>query len=171
VPDFDGPAILAVLAKHKVEFITIGGFAAVVHGSPIPTGDVDIVPAGERENFARLSAGLAELDANIRVLGRKPLPFGHDADSLATSQILNLTTRYGDLDITQTPAGTRGYDDLRREAVTVRIRGTRVQLASLADVVRSKEACGRDKDRRSLPVLRELVARELREKAGRPARR
>jgi hypothetical protein len=47
------------------------------------------------------------------------------------------------------------------------LRGARVQVASLADIVRSKEAAGRDKDRRALPVLRELLAMQLREKTGR----
>ena len=92
------------------------------------------------------------------------LPFSHDADSLAAVQTWNLTTKYGDLDITALPTGTQGYDDLRRDALTISLRGVEVQLASLADIVRSKEAAGRDKDRRALPVLRELVARQLRER-------
>lgn len=49
---------------------------------------------------------------------------------------------------------------MRRDAVEIDLRGTRVLLASLADIVRSKDAAGRDKDRRALPVLRELLARQ-----------
>ena len=164
--DFDGGAILDVLARHGVEFVVIGGFAAVAQGSPIPTIDVDVVPATGRDNYARLSAALTELEAKVRAEGVEPSPFGHDADSLAAAQIWNLTTKYGDLDITAVPAGTQGYDDLRREAIEITLRGVTVRLASLADIVRSKEAAGRDKDRRALPVLRELVARQLRERRG-----
>ena len=160
--DFDGPAILAVLERHQVDYILIGGFAAAAQGSPIPTSDVDVVPATDRDNFARLSAALTELDAHARAAGVEALKFSHDADSLAAAQICNLTTKYGDLDITVCPTGTQGYDDLRRDAIEITIRGVHVKLASLADIVRSKEAAGRDKDRRSLPVLRELVARQLR---------
>lgn len=65
------------------------------------------------------------------------------------------------------PAGTGGYADLRREAIDIELRGVRVPIASLADVIRSKEAAGRDKDRRVLPVLRELLARQLRERRQR----
>ena len=166
MPSFDGAAILAVLHEHQVEFVTIGGFAAVAQGSPIPTNDVDVVPSTQRDNLTRLSAALVELDAQVRAAGIEPLPFSHDADSLAAGQIWNLTTRYGDLDITFRPSGTQGYDDLRRDAITVVLRGVAVRLASLADIVRSKEAAGRDKDRRALPVLRELVARELRARRG-----
>lgn len=168
MPSFDGAAILGVLRAHEVEFITIGGFAAVAQGSPIPTNDVDVVPATDRDNLTRLSAALTELDAKVRSAGIEPVPFSHDADSLATAQTWNLTTKHGDLDITFRPSGTQGYDDLRRDAFTVVLRGVPVQLASLADIVRSKEAAGRDKDRRALPILRELVARELR--ARRPDR-
>jgi len=167
--DLDGGALLETLTRHGVEFVVIGGFAAVAQGSPIPTIDVDIVPATNRDNYARLSAALKDLDAKVRAAVVEPLPFDHDADSLAAVQVWNLTTKYGDLDITAQPSGTQGYDDLRRDAIEVELRGTKVLLASLADIVRSKEAAGRDKDRRALPVLRELVARQLRERRGQSA--
>ena len=168
-PDFDADAIVEVLTRHGVSFIVIGGFAAMTQGSPIPTRDIDVVPGTDRENWVRLSAALKELDARVRAVELDgPLPFDHDADSLAASQSWNLTTKFGDLDITQMPAGTQGYDDLKRDAVEIELGGLRVHVASLADVVRSKEAAGRDKDRIALPVLREMVALQLREKTGRP---
>lgn len=161
--EFDGAAILAVLARHGVDCVVIGGFAATTHGSPVPTADVDIVPSTERDNLARLSDALTELDANARAVELdEPLPFAHDADSLAAAQIWNLTTKHGDLDVTMQPSGTQGYPDLSRDAITITLRGATVRIASLADVIRSKEAAGRDKDRRSLPVLRELLAEQIR---------
>ncbi|HET7310913.1 MAG TPA: hypothetical protein VFJ17_06265 [Mycobacteriales bacterium] len=169
-PDFKPDRIMQTLAKHGVNCIFIGGMAAFLQGSPIPTEDVDIVPEVNRDNLTRLSRALKALDAKVRADGTEPLPFGHDADSLAAGNIWNLTTRYGDLDITFTPSGTRGYADLKRDAIEVSIHGTTVKLAALVDIVRSKEAAGRDKDRRALPILRELVDRQLRERAGRPRR-
>jgi hypothetical protein len=162
---FRGDEILRVLEQHQVRFVLIGGFAANVHGSPMLTTDVDITPEETAENLGRLSSALTELDARIRAEGVEPLPFNHDAESLAAGRIWNLTTRFGDLDISLTPSGTQGYDDLRRDAVEVTVRGVPVLLASLADIVRSKGAAGRDKDRRALPVLRELLARETRRRA------
>lgn len=168
-PEFDGPAIIDVLVRHGVSFVMIGGFAASVHGSPLLTNDVDVVPASDRDNWARLSNALHELDAKVRAVELdKPLPVDHDAESLAASGNWKLTTKYGDLDITQLPAGTQGYDDLKKDAIEIELRGIRISVASLADIVRSKEAAGRDKDRLALPVLRELVAMQLREKTGRP---
>lgn len=167
---FDGPRMLQVLSAHEVVFVVIGGFAATAYGSPLLTNDLDIVPDPNRDNMARLSRALKEMGAKVRAAGVEPSPFDHDADSLLGSRVWNLTTAYGDLDITHQPTGTQGYADLRRGAVTVTVRGSSFLLASLADIVRSKEAAGRDKDRRSLPVLRELLDRQIRERVGRPKR-
>lgn len=82
---------------------------------------------------------------------------------LAAARTWNVSTRFGDLGISFRPSGTQGFPDLTRDAAPIVIRGITVRLASLADVVRSKEAAGRDKDRRALPVLREILARRLHE--------
>lgn len=163
MPEFDGIAIAEVLRRHGVNFVIIGGLAAIHHGSPFATEDIDVVPSDDRDNLTRLSSALYELDAKVRAVELdEPLPFHHDATSLAAGRIWNLTTKYGDLDLTFVPSGTTGYSDLIRDAEKVVLRGTEVTLASLADIVRSKEAAGRDKDRRALPVLRELLARQTR---------
>ena len=164
MPEFNGHAILQLLMTHGVDAIVIGGYAATIHGSPLATFDVDVVPRNERENLERLSAALHELDARGRNSEDEPQPFHHDATSLAGSVFWNLTTKHGDLDITFSPTGTQGYPDLRRDAVHVMLHGTPILVSSLADVVRSKQAAGRDKDLRSLPILRELLAEQLREK-------
>ena len=160
--DFDGRSIIDVLVQHEVTFVLIGGFAAATYGSPFPTNDVDIVPKNDPENLSRLSAALTEMDAKVRAAGVEPVPFSHDAESLAAARIWNLTTKFGDFDITFVPAGTQGYEDLKRDATALSLGGNKVFVASLADIVRSKAAAGRDKDRRVLPVLRELLAREKR---------
>ena len=86
------------------------------------------------------------------------LPFDCSGDflrDLAPDSILNLTTTAGDLDLAFRPSGTRGYPDLRRDAIEIEVAdGVRILVASLADVIRSKEAAGREKDRLMLPRLR-----------------
>jgi len=61
--ELDLARLFAVLDRHKVAYVLIGGIAAVYHGSPFPTEDVDIAPQTDRANLARLAAALAELDA------------------------------------------------------------------------------------------------------------
>ena len=159
MPDFDPQRVLEVLERHGVRHVVIGGFAATIHGSPYVTSDVDIVPATDPDNLQRLSDALTELDAQIRAPDG-PLPFDHDAESLGRIQILNLTTAAGDLDLTFVPAGTAGYGDVARDAEVLEILGVQVMVASLADVIRSKEAADREKDRLHLPLLRQLLAEQ-----------
>lgn len=164
MPEFDGAAILRALCDHEVAFILIGGFAAVAHGSPLPTRDVDVVPDPAPDNLTRLSACLRSLDAKIRNGDEDPLPFAHDATSLAGSVFWNLSTRHGDLDISFRPSGTDGFEDLRQDSITIVLGGSQVQLASLADIIRSKDAANRDKDHRSLPVLRRILDEQRRQR-------
>jgi hypothetical protein len=83
--------------------------------------------------------------------------FPCDAAFLGGVELLNLVTCLGDLDLAFTPAGTGGYADLAPHAVPMLIRGVRVAVAALEDVIRSKEAAARPKDQRTLPVLRQLL--------------
>jgi hypothetical protein len=157
-PEFRPEEILRTLDRHGVRYVLIGGLAATIHGSAHVTTDVDITPEPGRKNLERLSAALEELHAKIRVAGEPGgLPFDHDAASLARVGVLNMTTEFGDLDICATPAGTGGYKDLSRDAIELEILGVRTMVASLADVVRSKEAAGRPKDQLTLPTLRRLL--------------
>jgi hypothetical protein len=159
VPEFEPERILQVLTAHGVDYVLIGGLAAASHGSPFLTQDVDITPDTGVENLSRLSAALMELGARIRAEGVDGgLPFDHDGESLAANSVWNLTTSYGDLDISLRPSGTEGYADLSRGARAVSAFGVTVRIASLEDIVRSKQAADRDKDRLVLPTLREILA-------------
>jgi predicted nucleotidyltransferase len=157
-PEFRPEEILAALNRHGVRYVLIGGFAAVIHGSPYVTTDVDVVPLAEPDNVAQLSDALRELNARVWTSADPDgLAFEHDAESLARSATWNLVTDHGRLDVAFRPSGTAGYDDVARGAVRLKILGIDVDVASLADVVRSKEAAGREKDRLVLPVLRRIL--------------
>lgn len=71
--------------------------------------------------------------------------------------MLNLVTDYGDLDLTFQPSGTDGYPDLIQNADERAVGTVTIRLAALADIVRSKEAAGRDKDLRALDELYDLL--------------
>ncbi len=160
MPDtFQPEQILRVLTKHGVNYVLIGGLAATMHGSPHLTQDVDITPQRSRENLTRLSDALRALEAKVRAVGIEPLPFNHDAEFLAGVDVWNLDTLYGDLDISFVPTGTEGFADLRRDAVTLNVGDLTVVVASLGDIIRSKQAANRDKDQLTLPTLREILAR------------
>lgn len=157
---FQPGRILEALRRNDVAYVLIGGLAAMAHGSPIHTNDVDITPERSLENLQRLSAALKDLGARIRTEDvPEGLPFDHDGKSLAAAGVWNLVTDHGDLDISFVPTGTEGYKDLRRDALQATAYGGVVAIASLADVIRSKQAANRPKDQRVLPTLREILAR------------
>ena len=141
-------------------YVLIGGLAAVFHGSPFPTEDADITPAADPENLVRLAAALNELGARVRTESvAEGLPFACDAETLAGAQTWNLVTDAGDLDIAFQPSGTGGYLDLRRDSTEAELYDVTVRVASLGDVIRSKQAANRPKDQRVLPALRAILSR------------
>lgn len=157
---FDPERLLAVLGRHDVEFVLIGGLAAVAHGSPLPTTDVDVTPARDAANLDRLAAALRELDARIRTGEPEGVVFPIDASFLAAQpRMLNLTTTAGDLDLTFRPAAfDGGYDELALESDLIDlVDGAPTRVARLRAIIRSKEAADREKDRRALPYLRALL--------------
>ena len=164
--EFDPVAMLRVLHAHRVQFLVVGGIAARLRGAPLLTQDVDITPAPDRANLERLAGALKDLDARLRTATEPDgVPFPFDPGLLENATVWTLTTKHGDLDLVVSPAGTDGYRDLIRDADELNVAtepDLSVQVASLADVIRSKEAAGREKDRAALPLLR----RTLEETAG-----
>ena len=156
--------ILEVLERHHVLYVVIGGLAAELRGSPYVTRDVDVTPARTRDNFTKLAAALRELDAKLRIPDmEEPLAIPLDEQSFEHGTTWTFVTRHGYLDIALLPDGTRGYDDLRRSATREQItESLTIFVASLADVIRSKEAAGREKDRAVLPILRQVLERTRR---------
>lgn len=72
--DTDVGELLRQLSGAGVEFIVVGGAAAVLHGAPITTEDLDIVHRRSPENVARLKTLLDRLDAYVRELANRRLP-------------------------------------------------------------------------------------------------
>ena len=152
--------ILEALQRHEVEYVLIGGLAAAVRGSPYPTADVDITPAADRENLGRLAAALTELGAKLRVEGYEPVEWPLDDRSFDQGTTWTFVTDAGFLDVCLRPDGTVGYPDLRRDATEEPLTDSvTVVVAALADVIRSKQAANRDRDRHVLPALRTLLER------------
>jgi iron-sulfur cluster repair di-iron protein len=123
------------------------------------TFDADICPARDSSNLEALASALWEMKARIRAPDvPEGLPFSCDATFLAGVDLLNLVTRFGDLDLAFTPSGTGGYADLSARAVEMPLEGMAVPVAALEDVIRSKEAANRPKDQRALPLLKQRLA-------------
>ena len=163
-PPFDPERILAVLVRHGVRFVVIGGAAARIWGSPAITRDVDVCYARDRPNLEALASALTELGAKLRGV-KDELPFRLDPHTLLNGDSFTFTTRLGDLDVLATPSGTRGFDELAANAAEISLGSLRVSVASLDDLIRMKRAAGRPKDRavmEDLGALREELQRRRR---------
>lgn len=159
-PRLHATAIVGALNRHEVRYVVIGAFAAIAQRAPVaPTRDIEITPDDDMENLRKLSNALRELDARVRTADGIGIPFDDDARSLRRADIWNLICRYGELDIAFWPAGIEGgYRELAGQAHLVRVEDVEVNVADLADVIRSKEAAGRPKDLQVLPALYRRLA-------------
>ena len=150
VDPFDPIAVVQTLDRHRVAYVVIGGFGRVIHGSDELTEGIDVVPSMKPENLRRLGLALNDLDAR-RVDG-KPL------DLERADAVVDLRTDAGEVKLVPEPAGTRGYDDLRRASRREPLgRGVRPSVASLGDHARMLAALNRPQDAEPLRVLRRLV--------------
>jgi hypothetical protein len=147
---------LDVLGRRHVEFIVVGGVAAVLGGAPISTFDLDIVHARTPANLDRLVAALVDLDARYRdPAGRDLRP---DLAALAGDGHHLLITSCGPVDVLGRIGQGRDYDQLLADSVERTIGDHAVRVLGLAALIRSKEEAGRDKDRAVLPILRRTLA-------------
>src|SRR3954471_19930565 len=136
---------LEVLVHHHVDFVVVGGVAAVLGGAPISTFDLDIVHDRSPANVARLLSALADLDARYRDLtGRILRPEAHALEGEGHHLLL---TRCGPLDVLGKIGVNRGYHELLAESVARSLGAFTIHVLGLEALIRAKTEANRDKDR------------------------
>ncbi len=151
---FSAGEIFATLERHGVDYVAIGGIAANAHGSRRLTLEVDIIPEPETPNYELLAAALNELDAPETAVDASFRSLDpRDSFDLARADVLKLATAAGDLDVINGAPGAPPYEDLRKRAIEVEVRGTRIRIASLDDLIAMKRATGRPRDLRDIADL------------------
>ena len=164
IAPLDPERIITTLHRHDVQFVLIGALAARLHGFPRLTADADITPADDVSNIERLSKALRELDAKIFTEQiPEGLAFDCSAAMLRRAQMWNLVTDAGRLDIAFKPAGTNGFLDLAVGAEKFEAYGVVFLAASVKDIIRSKRAADRPKDREDVAILNAMLKKERQE--------
>ena len=143
--ELDPGRLLGLLTARGVDYVLIGGLAAVLHGAATLTQDVDICFARDEGNLDALAKALGELGARLRGVG-EPVPFVPDRRTLEQSELLTLDTSAGPLDLVALPVGAPPYDVLRRRAQRLDLGAFAVCVASVEDLIAMKRMAGRPKD-------------------------
>jgi len=144
-PELRADELLRRLTARGVDFVVIGGIAAVLHGSARTTFDLDVCFATEDANLHALGEVLVELGARLRG-APDDVPFVPDAATLRRVEVLTLETQAGDLDVLARPAGAPRYETLRKNADRFDVGGFVVRVASLPDLIAMKRVAGRARD-------------------------
>jgi hypothetical protein len=149
-------AVLAAFHRAGVEFLVVGGLAAVLNGAPINTWDVDVVHSRDAANIARLLPVLESLEAIYRIQPERRL---RPTESyLVSPGHQNLITRFGPLDLLGTIGRNLNYEDLLPHSVEMDIgEGIRIRVLDLETLIAIKEELGGEKDRAMLPTLRRTL--------------
>jgi predicted nucleotidyltransferase len=147
--------IARLLQRHGLEAILIGNAAAALQGAPVTTLDFDFLFRKTPANLRKLRAFAAELGA---VILRPYYPVSslyrvaRDEDGLQ-------------LDFMSVIHGVRSFEGLRKRARLMRFDGGQLRVARLRDIIKSKRAAGRPRDRAVLEVLETTLEEEMRQAA------
>jgi predicted nucleotidyltransferase len=147
--------LLSVLIDHEVLFVVVGGVAAIMHGAPYTTFDLDIVHDVTVGNVDRLIAALTELDAKYRDPAGRVIRVS--TESLLGPGHHLLITKYGPLDILGTIVGDRTYSALQDDVVTVKIAEQQVLVIGLEQLIATKRELRRAKDFAAIEMLQVIL--------------
>jgi len=148
-------ALLKGLSEAGVEFIVVGGLAAVTQGAPVTTFDLDIVHHQTDENIKKLSVFLKSINA----IQRRPddtIIEPTEKDLKAKGHLL-LNTRNGPLDILAFIEKGLEYGELLTDAIEIELYGYKVNVLSLETLIELKRDSKDPQDRYRLPILEETL--------------
>lgn len=146
--------LLQRLCDADIDFVVVGGFAAVLHGSTLVTRDLDVCTVLTAANVEKLREILRDLKPVHRQTPQR-LSFLSNPSPGTPLQNLYLETDAGAVDFLTSVTGVGDYIRVRASAVEVELFGQRCRVMSLPDLIAAKKALGRDKD---LLAARELEA-------------
>ena len=145
------------LVEARVEFVLIGGFAAVAHGVTLVTRDVDICCRFAEANLMRIQSAFADLHPVHR--SRPDLPLALTADQCAQLKNLYLKTDLGVVDCVGEVLGVGDFESVLNHSVSVELPSGSCRILDIDALIRAKEAMNRDHDRITVRQLREIKNR------------
>lgn len=163
VAELDIAGIVRVLNDRRVEYVVIGGVAALAHDLPVPaTIDIDVTPKRERRNLQRLAAAFDDLEAALLRADAGGTWFPREpVENWSRYETLHLVTKLGQLDIVFSPDGApNGFSELvgRSTMLDLGIGNARARVISISAWEELKLASGREKDLEHLSLFYQFHA-------------
>jgi len=148
--DFSEKTLVTVawaLRAAKLEAIVIGNSASMLNGAPVTTQDIDLLIRDTRPNRRKLARFAEEIG------GSAPMPVSElsKVEWIEGRLAVPVQIHYDRI------SGGLTFSLLRSRAQLVMVGDEKLVVAGLADVIRSKQAAGRPKDRAVLPILRDTL--------------
>jgi hypothetical protein len=151
--------LLSRLRSNGVEYIIVGGVAARLHGSTLPTQDLDICCRMSPENMQRLLHAIGDLRP-IFCFDPRRLPLPTDASELARFNTLLLTTDLGRLDVLREITGVGDFEALSKCIIAMELYGAKVNVLDIDALITAKKAAGREKDKLGVMYLEAVKRRQ-----------
>ncbi len=149
MPDLE--KLLERLIQHEVEFVLIGGYAAMMHGAPNATFDVDVCSPLTVENVRKIHAALADLNPVHRE--RPDIPFSVRGDL----KNCYLSTTLGKVDFLGNVSGVGDFQEAAAHSIEMEMPFGRMRVLDCESLIRAKTAAGREKDLLVVKQLRALL--------------
>jgi hypothetical protein len=151
----DLSALLKGLNEAGVEFIVVGGLAAVIQGVPVTTFDLDIVHRRTDKNISKMMKFLKTVEAIQRRPDENIRP-PKETDLKGTGHVL-LTTNLGPLDVLGAIENDQGFDDLMPSAIAIDFKGSTTYVLSLQVLVDLKRESKIPEDQYRLQIYEETL--------------
>jgi hypothetical protein len=146
------------LIASQVEFVLIGGFAAVAHGVTLVTRDVDICCRFSKANLMRIQKAFADLHPVHR--SRPDLPLELTPDQCTSLKNLYLKTDLGVVDCLSEVLGVGNFEEVLKNSVEVELPYGKCRILDIEALIRAKEAMNRDRDRITVKHLKEIIKQQ-----------
>jgi len=141
-------ALARALRIAKLEAIVIGNCASMLNGAPVTTQDIDLLIRDTKMNRRKLSRFADEIGGSV------PMPVSElsKVEWIEGRLAVPIEIHYDRI------SGGLTFSSVRSRAQIVAVGDEMLRVAALGDVIRSKQAAGRPKDRAVLPILRDTLA-------------
>ena len=146
------------LIASQIEFVLVGGFAAVAHGVTLVTRDVDICCRLSAANLMRIQKAFADLHPVHR--SRPDLALELTPEQCAGLKNLYLKTDLGVVDCLGEVLGIGNFEEVLKHSVEVELPYGNCRIIDIEALIRAKEAMNRDHDQITVKHLKEIIKQQ-----------